>query len=53
MEVLGARLARLTQMHVTNWTQAQKDDPVLFSVVKNLRAPIKEFQAALRSLMDG
>ena len=52
-EVLGVRPARLAKMHVTDWKQAQKDDPVLFAVVKNLRAPRESFKAALRPLLSG
>ena len=39
-------------MHVTDWPQAQKEDPVLYRVVKNLRAPEATFKAALRPVLD-
>ena len=51
-EVLGVKPARLAELHVTDWKKAQKDDPVLFVVVKNLRAPREQFKAALRLLLD-
>ena len=38
-EVLGAKPAKLAKMYVTDWKKAQKEDRVLFAVVKNLRAP--------------
>ena len=51
-EVLGARPAKLAKMHVTDWKKARKEDPVLFAVVKNLRAPRNQFKAVLRTLLD-
>ena len=34
--VLVACPAKLTMVHVTDWKKAQKEDPVLYQVVKNL-----------------
>ena len=38
-EAVGARPARLATTNVTDWKQEQKEDPVLYQVVKHLRAP--------------
>ena len=51
-EVLGTRPAKLAKMHVTDWKKVQKEDPVLFAVVKNLRVPWDKFKAALSPLLD-
>ena len=51
-EALGVRPAKLAQMHVTDWKKTQKEDPVLFAVVKNLRAPRDQFKEALRPLLE-
>ena len=45
-ETLTACPARMTTLHVTDWKQAQKDDPALYAVVKNLRSPLNQFKAA-------
>ena len=34
-ETLGARLARLATTNVTDWKLEQKEDPVLYQVVKH------------------
>ena len=51
-EVVGARLARLATTNVTDWKQEQKEDPVLYQVVKHLRAPCEMFKAALHKVLD-
>ena len=51
-ETVGARLARLATTNVTDWKQEQKEDPVLYQVVKHLRAPCKTFKAALHKVLD-
>ena len=51
-EVVGARLARLATTNVTDWKQEQKEDPVLYQVVKHLRAPCETFKAALHKVLD-
>ena len=38
-EVLEACPARLSTVHMTDWRKAQKEDPVLYQVVKNLKVP--------------
>ena len=38
-ETVGARPARLATTNVTDWKQEQKEDPVLYQVVKHLRVP--------------
>ena len=50
-EAVGARLARLATTNVTDWKQEQKD-PVLYQVVKHLRAPHEVFKAALHKVLD-
>ena len=44
--------ARLTTLHVTNWKQAQKDDPVLRAMVRYLKAPRHEFKKAMKDVTD-
>ena len=51
-EAVGARLARLVTTNVTDWKQEQKEDPVLYQVVKHLRAPCETFKAALQKVLD-
>ena len=51
-EAVGARPARLATTNVTDWKQEQKEDPVLYQVVKHLRAPRKTFKAALHKVLD-
>ena len=51
-ETVGARLARLATTNVTDWKQEQKEDPVLYQVVKHLRAPHEMFKAALHKVLD-
>ena len=51
-ETLTACPAHMTTLHVTNWKQAQKDDPALNTVVKNLRSPLNQFNDALKHVLD-
>ena len=51
-EAVGARPARLATTNVTDWKQEQKDDPVLYQVVKHLRVPREMFKAALHKVLD-
>ena len=51
-ETVGARLARLATTNVTDWKQEQKEDPVLYQVVKHLRVPHEMFKAALHKVLD-
>ena len=51
-EVVGARPARLTTTNVTDWKQEQKEDSVLYQVVKHLRVPREMFKAALHKVLD-
>ena len=44
--------AQMTTQHVTDWKQAQKDDPALYAVVKNLRSPLNQFKDALKHVLD-
>ena len=49
--MVGARPARLATTNVTDWKQEQ-EDPVLYQVVKHLRAPREMFKAALLKVLD-
>ena len=51
-ETVGARPARLATTNVTDWKQEQKEDPVLYQVVKHLRVPHETFKAALHKVLD-
>ena len=51
-EMVGDRLARLATTNVTDWKQEQKEDPVLYQVVKHLRVPHEMFKAALHKVLD-
>ena len=51
-ETVGARPARLATTNVTDWKQEQKEDPVLYQVVKHLRVLRKTFKAALHKVLD-
>ena len=51
-ETVGARPARLATTNVTDWKQEQKEDPVLYQVVRHLRAPHETFKAALHRVLD-
>ena len=51
-EMVEARPARLATTNVTDWKQEQKEDPVLYQVVKHLRAPHKTLKAALCKVLD-
>ena len=51
-EVVGARPARLATTNVTDWKQKQKEESVLYQVVKHLRVPHEMFKAALPKVLD-
>ena len=51
-EAVVARPARLATTNVTDWKQEQKEDPVLYQVVKHLRVPCEMFKAALLKVLD-
>ena len=51
-ETVGARCARLATTNVSDWKQEQKEDPVLYQVVKHLRAPREMFKAALHKVLE-
>ena len=51
-ETLTACPAQMTTLHVTNWKQAQKDDPALYAIVKNLRSPLNQFKDTLKHVLD-
>ena len=51
-ETVEARPARLATTNVTDWKQEQKEDPVLYQVLKHLRVPHGMFKAALHKVLD-
>ena len=51
-ETVEARPARLATTNVTDWKLEQKEDPVLYQVVKHLRVPREMFRAALHKVLD-
>ena len=51
-EMVEARPARLATTNVTDWKLEQKEDPVLYQVVKHLRAPRETLKAALHKVLD-
>ena len=51
-EVLSAFPAQFVTVHTTDWKQAQKDDPVLYAIVKNMRASHEDFKKALKHVID-
>ena len=51
-ETVEARPARLATTNVTDWKLEQKEDPVLYQVVKHLRAPHEMFRAALHKVLE-
>ena len=51
-EMVEARPARLATTNVTDWKLEQKEDPVLYQVVRHLRAPHDMFKAALHKVLD-
>ena len=51
-ETVEARPARLATTNVTDWKLEQKEDTVLYQVVKHLRAPHETYRAALHKVLD-
>ena len=51
-ETLGARPARLATTNVTDWKLEQKEDPVLYQVVKHCKASRETFREALLKVTD-
>ena len=51
-ETVEAQPARLATTNVTDWKQEQKEDPVLYQLVKHLRVPCETFKAALHKVLD-
>ena len=51
-ETVEARPARLATTNVTDSKLEQKEDPVLYQVVKHLRVPHEMFKAALHKVLD-
>ena len=51
-ETLSAFPMKLVPVHTTNWKQAQKEDPVLYTIVKNWRASREDFKKVLKCLLD-
>ena len=51
-ETLGARPVRLATTNVTDWKLEQKEDPVLYQVVKHQKASHETFKEALLKVTD-
>ena len=51
-EAVAARPVRPVTTNIIDWKLEQKEDPVLFQVVKHLRAPCKTFKEALMKVLD-
>ena len=51
-EAVAARAAKLASTNIIDWKVEQKDDPVLYQVVKHLRAPRETFKEALLAVLD-
>ena len=51
-ETVEVRPARLATTNVTDWKLEQKEDPVIYQVVKHLRAPRETFKAVLHKVLD-
>ena len=50
--IIGARLARLATTNITDWKLEQKEDPVLYQVVKHRKASQETFKEALLKVTD-
>ena len=42
-EALASYPVKLVSVHTTDWKKAQKEDPVLYAIVKNMRASQEDF----------
>ena len=51
-EAVAARAAKLASTNIIDWKVEQKDDPVLYQVVKHLQAPQETFKEALLTVLD-
>ena len=51
-EAVVTRAAKLASTNIIDWKVEQKDDPVLYQVVKRLRAPRETFKEALLTVLD-
>ena len=51
-EAVAARAAKLASTNIIDWKVEQKDDPVLYQVVKHLRTPRETFKEALLTVLD-
>ena len=51
-ETLGARPVRLATTNVTDWKLEQKEDPILYQVVKHRKASCETFKEALLKVTD-
>ena len=51
-ETIGAKSARLATTNVTDWKLEQKEDPILYQVVKHQKASREVFKEALLKVAD-
>ena len=52
VKAVAARAAKLASTNIIDWKVEQKDDPVLYQVVKHLRASREAFKEALLMVLD-
>ena len=51
-ETLSARPVQFQSLHVLDWKKVQKEDKVLYTLVKNLRLPQEVFKEAMGKVLD-
>ena len=51
-DMLSACPVQLQTLHVLDWQKAQKEDKVLYTLVKNLRSPREVFKKAMCKVLD-
>ena len=51
-EAVAARAAKLASTNIIDWKVEQKDEPLLYQVVKHLRAPRETFKEALLTVLN-
>ena len=51
-DMLSTCPVQLRTLHVLDWQKAQKEDKVLYTLVKNLRSPHEVFKKAMCKVLD-
>ena len=52
LDMLSARPVQFQTLHVLDWQKAQKEDKVLYTLVKNLRLPREVFKKVMCKVLD-